>query len=229
MPIFRLRGGFKHDNNCVQRLSTSPSAFSSSDTAIDSYFPHQVVVTPASPFLPTQQVWSLCLQRFDFKMFRDAHTSIQPVMSTPSGSVVTKPLFEQPPDKAKPSRTARTTKLRPSFVERIGLYSIGALVAGSQAIVAFLCFICWLWWTDDKNETRRRIVLNGWCTRAVTLAALVIRSSITAHALVGTAMLTALALRCSQAKLPGPAALSLLRFSDSGLTSLLVLWIGRKL
>ena len=87
-------------------------------------------------------------------------------------------------------------------------------------ILASFTFVSFLWWSDSGNETWRRIMTNSWTTRSVTLAALAIRSAITAQALVGTAMLAALTFQWQQVTLLNAPAISMLRFANSGPSSL---------
>jgi hypothetical protein len=138
---------------------------------------------------------------------------------SPSGS---DRLLKQPVTAIDPLTTSYRTRTKRGVVDRIGLYSAGALVLGTVLILASFCFISFLWWSDSDNELWRRIMLRGWATRSVTLASVLIRSAITAQALAATAMLAALALHWHQVTLPDAAAVSLLRFANSGPSSLIL-------
>ena len=116
----------------------------------------------------------------------------------------------------------RTRQNRRSLTTRIRLFSVCALVIGTILISGAFGFLSFLWWSNSSNEIWRRIVVNGWATRSVTVASLVIRTSMAAQAFVCTAMLAALTLHWGEVPLPAAAAVSLLRFSNAGPSSLIL-------
>ena len=151
--------------------------------------------------------------------------------------------------KKNPDHTGRedVATLR-SLAKRIGIYSVFALLMGTTAILGSLDFITFLWFGGDKSypygrpmppgpyddllsgpDIWRHIMVSEWASRSVTLASLLIRTSIAAQALVCTAMLAALSLQWRQVQLSDAAPLSLLRYSNSGPTSLILpLWGSRR-
>ena len=140
----------------------------------------------------------------------------------------TDPLLEQPEEKTQ-AVMEHDRKRASTLVESVGYYSISSLVFGSLAILASFSLISFLWFSDSNNETWRRIMINGWATRSVTLASLVIRASVTTQTFVCTAMLAALALRWHQVPLPHAASVSLLRYSNAGPSSLFLPLLGTRL
>ena len=102
----------------------------------------------------------------------------------------------------------------PSIIARVGYYSCGVLFVGSLAILGSFAYITFLWWS--RAGLWSGIVLKNWVTPSVTLASLVIRTSIAFQAIVCTAMVAALALRWHQVDVAGSAAVSMFRFTNSG-------------
>ncbi|EMD95311.1 hypothetical protein COCHEDRAFT_1211264 [Bipolaris maydis C5] len=101
-------------------------------------------------------------------------------------------------------------------MRRLGWYALSSIIFGTILILASFGFLSFLWFADARNEVWRQIVETNWTTRSITLTALVIRTAVSAHAFVTTAMLAALALQWHQVPIPSFAAVSLIRFSNSG-------------
>lgn len=106
-----------------------------------------------------------------------------------------------------------------SIITRIGYYSSGMLFMGSLAILAGFAYISFLWWS--RASLWSQIVLNTWVAPSVTLASLVIRTSIAFQAVICTAMIAVLALRWHQVSVTESAAISLFRFTNPGPSALL--------
>lgn len=107
------------------------------------------------------------------------------------------------------------------FRRRVGDFGLFLLVPGSIVALGALSFISFLWKANDDSEVWRRVMLTGWGPRAVTIASLIIRTVITAQAAFCTSILASLALRRFDVLLPKLAAVSILRFENSGPQSLL--------
>ncbi|KAH7397160.1 hypothetical protein BKA66DRAFT_594444 [Pyrenochaeta sp. MPI-SDFR-AT-0127] len=111
--------------------------------------------------------------------------------------------------------------IRLSLKQRLGLYIICALVASTIVIIGFVGFIVFLWTSDSTNSVWLNIVLAGWIPRIITITTLTLRWAVTVQAGVATSMAASLYLNGFQVSLPSVAAVSLLRFENTGPRSLL--------
>lgn len=116
----------------------------------------------------------------------------------------------------------------PVLAKRIGYTSSIFLLLTYIATIASFVFITWLWYADHDNPTWRRITLNNWTTRAVTIASIALRTSFTTHGLICTSMLAAIALQQGEVPLRNAALVSLLRYTNSGPQSLVLSLLGRR-
>jgi hypothetical protein len=103
-----------------------------------------------------------------------------------------------------------------SLIQRIGVWQTCFLILSFVAIFGSLGFLCFLWGCSHRNVVWRSICLAGWITRSVTIAALLIRVSITTQAASCTAMLTALLLFRFRVLLPDTAAMAITQFHNTG-------------
>ena len=97
-------------------------------------------------------------------------------------------------------------------------------MAGTFVILGCQAFICFLWIGGSGNSLWLDIVLAGWIPRSITIAALLIRSLVTAQAAICTSMLAALVLEIVGTPLRNAAAISMARFEITGPLSLLLLF-----
>jgi hypothetical protein len=98
----------------------------------------------------------------------------------------------------------------------VGTYAIGVLFFGTIFIYLALGFICYLWINDGKGVIWQHIMMHNMLSRSITLATVIIRWAITGQAMVCTAMLAALALERHGVRLGQSAAVSMLRYDNSG-------------
>jgi hypothetical protein len=95
---------------------------------------------------------------------------------------------------------AKQEESQPSvLIQRLGLFACLKLSVGLAAIFTAVGFVSFLWFFTRTNSTWRSIALRGWMTRAVTLTALVLRSTISVQAGCLTSMLAGLLLEKSPA------------------------------
>jgi hypothetical protein len=109
-----------------------------------------------------------------------------------------------------------------TLLDRLGWTAILSLLVGAGLILGCMGFICFLWLSDEENSVWRRIVMAGWITRSITIAALLVRWAVTTQAAICTSMVASLFLNSFQVPLPNVAAISLMRFSNTGPHSLLL-------
>jgi hypothetical protein len=103
------------------------------------------------------------------------------------------------------------------------------LLAGAIAILGCLAFVCFFWASGSGNLLWRHIVLTGWTTRSITIASLLLRWVVCAQAAVCTSMLAAILLQNFEVPLPHAAAVSIMRFENTGPQSLSQLLILTRL
>lgn len=105
-------------------------------------------------------------------------------------------------------------------MEKLGLKSIRTIMLTTLAMAAAVSFLGFLWWIDRSNITWRKIVLHNWLPRSVTLCCVVIRFALTAQAAIATSILAALALERQRPLLHLSASLSVMRFVNTGPSSM---------
>jgi hypothetical protein len=104
---------------------------------------------------------------------------------------------------------------------RLGKLSIAILLASCMVCLGCVAFLTFLWEANTQNATWRSIVVSGWITRFITISALVLRWATTAQAILCTSMLSAVMLQIGAVPLPSAAAISIMRFDNTGPWSLL--------
>lgn len=107
------------------------------------------------------------------------------------------------------------------FVSRLGKFSTAVLVASFVIYLACLVFLTFLWAANTNNTVWRKIVIDGWMTRSVTISSLVLRSTAATQAILATSMLAAVLIQAYAVPLPSAAAVSIMRFDNTGPFSLL--------
>jgi hypothetical protein len=113
------------------------------------------------------------------------------------------------PDLTAPSKTS--SRKRNSLHRRLGWQSITILVLTNIVALAVIGFLGFLWFANLEDGVWHRIMVNGWATRAVSFATLVLRSAIDLQAGVAAAMLAALVLESSTVRLRDAARISTMR------------------
>lgn len=134
-------------------------------------------------------------------------------------SVVIEHLLDRGDSKTQ-SPTYFGTVEKAGALRRVGWWGLTALLIGTLCILAALAFLCFLWMSNGSNPKWQRIVLAGWITRSVTIAALVIRISVAQQATICTSMLAALLLQRSGTRLPLIMPISIARAQNTGAHSL---------
>lgn len=112
--------------------------------------------------------------------------------------------------------SSRQVPLKKYIKDRLGALSIVLLVASTVGIVTSIGFLSFLWFGTDKNTTWRLLASEDWITKAVAISSLVLRTSISAQAVVATSMLAGLSLEKIGILLPHLASISTIRSSNSG-------------
>ncbi|KAH7069853.1 hypothetical protein BKA63DRAFT_519672 [Paraphoma chrysanthemicola] len=107
------------------------------------------------------------------------------------------------------------------FASRLGKFQLTLLVC--SYIICFIClaFLTFLWAADTKNATWLRIVLSGWATRSVTITSLILRWTTAVQAMICTSMLAAILLQAGTVRLQTAAAMSIMRYDNTGPWTLL--------
>jgi hypothetical protein len=107
--------------------------------------------------------------------------------------------------------------------ESIGTHGVLALIGGTAVSLCSISFLVFLWTGQgsslqavDAPRPWRAIVLGGWSTQAITLAALLIRTAVAAQATVCTAMLASLFLERRRVPKSDVAQFSVLRAINDG-------------
>ena len=118
---------------------------------------------------------------------------------------------------------------KPTLVGRLGYYTIATTLGGTIVIVAALAFICFLHTGNGDNSTWRNIMTTGWTARSITLTSLAIRVVVTAQAAGATSMLAALALSRFEVPLIRSAAMSMMRFENTGPHKLALIYTSKVL
>ena len=105
---------------------------------------------------------------------------------------------------------------KPTLIDSLGYYIIATTLGGTIVIGAALAFVCFLHVGNSNNSTWCSIMTAGWAARSITLASLAIRFVVTAQAAGATSMLAALALSRFEVPLARSAAMSMMRFENTG-------------
>ena len=100
--------------------------------------------------------------------------------------------------------------------KKLGLLSMVTLVTGNFVILLSLCVLSFLWFSDVNNKTWQIIASRNWMTRAVTLTALALRTSISMQAVISTSMLAGLALERRSVLSMHLASISAMRNINNG-------------
>ncbi|KAF4447978.1 hypothetical protein F53441_8569 [Fusarium austroafricanum] len=115
-----------------------------------------------------------------------------------------------------PSRPGR---FRP--MSHLGKVQIAVLAFLFVVCLGCLTFLAFLWGADENNTVWRSIVLAGWMARSITITSLVLRWATAAQAAACTSMLAAILLQKGAVPLPAAAAVSIIKFNNTGPWSLL--------
>ncbi|RYP53572.1 hypothetical protein DL770_010987 [Monosporascus sp. CRB-9-2] len=106
---------------------------------------------------------------------------------------------------------------------RFGTLAIFTLLGGLLIVAAGAGFISFLWYGTADNHVWRRIILNNWATRAVTLTSIALRIAVVTQGSVCLSMLAAIALEKSKVPLDSVGSISMVRAGgDKGLLPTLV-------
>lgn len=122
--------------------------------------------------------------------------------------------------------TKQISKSHFSFYTKLGLLATCTLSIGLALILASLGFLWFLWLANDENKLWRAIVNRNWVTRAIALASLAIRQSVSFHASVATAMIAGLALERMIVLLLNLASVSTTRNANGG-PYMLLWWLWK--
>lgn len=107
------------------------------------------------------------------------------------------------------------------FVLRLGKFSTAVLAASFVVYLACLTFLTFLWTANTNNTVWRKIVVNEWMTRSVTISSRVLRLTAATQAILATSMLAAVLIQAYAVPLPSAAAVSIMRFDNTDPWSLL--------
>lgn len=110
---------------------------------------------------------------------------------------------------------------RSGLLARLGKYQVVILVFSFAACFGCLAFLTFLWAADTENTIWLSIVLSGWTTRSITITSLILRWATAAQTIICTSMLTAVLFKVGAVPLPSAAAISIMRFDNTGPWSLL--------
>lgn len=115
-----------------------------------------------------------------------------------------------------PSSSSDETSKRPdakryNLLRRLGWQSIVILISTALTALAVIGFLAFLWFASLDNGVWHRIMVDGWATRSVSIATLVLRSAVDLQAGVAAAMLAALVLESSSVRLRDAARISTMR------------------
>jgi len=108
---------------------------------------------------------------------------------------------------------------------RLGKEIVTILITSVIGIFLSTGMFCYLWWGNYSDSIWRKIALNGWLPRTVTLLSAVVRWSVFGQALISTSMLAALAFSQERMWLHQSASLSVMRYVNTGPSSLVWLLI----
>lgn len=100
--------------------------------------------------------------------------------------------------------------------KRLGPTALATLVLGTITVFAALGFLNFLWFASAKNRTWRIIASTNWMTRAVSLAALALRTAISMQAVISTSMLASVALESDMILATRLASVSTMRNINNG-------------
>ncbi|KAI1171971.1 hypothetical protein F4777DRAFT_563724 [Nemania sp. FL0916] len=120
-----------------------------------------------------------------------------------------------------------TTHQRP-LIARLGIVMVVTNVISFIGLAASISAISWIWFGNENDDKRRRLILDDYVTIAVTISSIFIRVAVATQVTSVVAMLAALTMEisaCGGIRLKGAPALSIARYSNSGaLSSLLPFW-----
>lgn len=107
------------------------------------------------------------------------------------------------------------------FVSRLGKFSTAVLAASFVVYLTCLAFLTFLWMADTNNTVWRKNVVDEWMTRSVTISSLILQSTAAIQGILATSMLAAVLIQTYAVPLPSAAAVSIMRFDNTGPWSLL--------
>ncbi|KAK6356407.1 Mitochondrial outer membrane protein iml2 [Orbilia javanica] len=125
----------------------------------------------------------------------------------------------------EPSRP-QTSGEHQSVWRRVGYISLAILAVSFLIVIASVGFFCFLWYSNAENSIWRKIMVNEWATRSISLTSTALRWAIATQAALGLAMLAAVALEGYDVPLANTADVSLMRVNGGQLipTLLDVCW-----
>src|SRR5277367_1902813 len=89
---------------------------------------------------------------------------------------------------------------------RLGVISILILIGSTIVIFISVGFLAFLWYSNVENAIWKRIIINHWATRSISLTSIAIRTSTDLQAGVCLSILASLALEKFAVPLPEVAA-----------------------
>ncbi|KAF2856157.1 hypothetical protein T440DRAFT_384667 [Plenodomus tracheiphilus IPT5] len=102
-------------------------------------------------------------------------------------------------------------------ISRLGYRTLLVLSVTGLVTLGVSGFLTFLWFGDSDNKTWHRIMLNNWATRAVSVSALLLRTSVDFQAAVATSIIVALLLESrTGVHIPHLAGLSPARTGSAG-------------
>ncbi|KAI8941765.1 hypothetical protein NX059_002968 [Plenodomus lindquistii] len=97
------------------------------------------------------------------------------------------------------------------LTRRIGRLPCFLLASSAVGIFAFVGYISFLWFAADDNATWKNVALAGWTTRSIAIAAVVLRTAITAQSGIACSMIASILLEGPGVALPELATVSIMR------------------
>lgn len=121
---------------------------------------------------------------------------------------------------AKPEKPPKTL----SFQDKVSVWGMVILLAGSVLILAAVGVLSFLWFADASNSTWKETILRDWLTRAIAISAEVLKQAMTFQTGIMVAMLASLVLERSEATLPHLASFTMMRATAGSGTIVVMLW-----
>lgn len=161
----------------------------------------------------------------NFRLPKRPSQSTIPFSETRPSLQRTQPLFPESNSDETPSHgNSSSVSEKPlphhqiSTLQRIGWYSLAILVLGSLILSFAVGFLIFLWWghQDRSNTAWRWLVLEGWISVTVTLAALCIQLTVSAQAAVAISMLASWTLEQWGTPIGQSVAIATMGFVNTG-------------
>ena len=87
-----------------------------------------------------------------------------------------------------------TNGVRFSDVGRLGAKTVYCLAATTVLLFGLCGLLAYLWFGSPKSELWKRVMINGWATRSVTVIALALRSAVDVQVAICSAIIASLLL-----------------------------------